>query len=107
MSANADVRAISRIVKIEHDPSLDHLYPEKMPSIVEVLTVTGKRLTCRVDYRRGDPQNPLSDQAIEEKFMALTAGHLSKGAARKICNAVWTLDNMQDINELAKRFSKN
>ncbi len=105
MSADADVRAISKIVKIEHDPSLDHLYPEKMPSIVEVLTVAGKRLTCRVDYRRGDPQNPLTDQDIEEKFRTLTATHLTKAKAKKICDAVWGLDNMQDINELTKTFS--
>ncbi len=107
MSADADVRAISKIVRIEHDPGLDHLYPEKMPSIVEVLTVDGKRLSCRVDYRRGDPNNPLSDKDIEEKFMALTAKHLSKSTAKKICGLVWGLENMRDINELTTKFSKN
>lgn len=105
MSSDKDVRAISKIVKIEHDPSLDHLYPDKMPSIVEVRTVEGKLLTCRVDYRRGDPQNPLSDKDIEDKFMALSAKHLSKAAARKICDAVWGLDKMADINALTAKFS--
>lgn len=107
MSDNADVRAISKVVKIEHDPSLDHLYPEKMPSIVEVVTTSGKKLSCCVDYRRGDPQNPVSDKDIEEKFHALTADHLSKQRAKKICNAVWNLDGMRDINQLAKQFIKN
>jgi len=107
MSSDPEVRAISKIVRIEHDPSLDHLYPEKMPSIVEVLTVAGKRLSCRVDYRRGDPQNPLSDKDLEEKFKALTAKHLSKGSAKKVCDSVWDLEKMRDINELAIRFSKN
>jgi hypothetical protein len=49
----------------------------------------------------------LSDQDIEEKFRALTATHLTKAKAKKICDAVWGLDNMQDINELTKTFSKH
>lgn len=104
MTADTDVRRLSKIVKIKHDPSLDPLYPKKMPTIVEVETIQGNRYSCRVDYRRGDPANPLSDADIEEKFMALTERHISKRRAQSIIECVWDLDRKKSINDLSGKF---
>jgi 2-methylcitrate dehydratase PrpD len=106
MSADTDVRKVSRLVRIEHDPSLDPYYPEKLATIVDVTTASGETHTCRVDYRRGDPANPLSDADIEEKFEALSARHLPKARARRIIDMVWSLEKQKDINRLAESFLK-
>lgn len=106
MTSDPDVRRLSKIVQILPDPSLDPLYPEKMPTIVDVETKKGDRYSCRVDYRRGDPANPLSDSDIEEKFMALTERHISKNRARSVVDWVWNIDKQKNINDLARKFSK-
>lgn len=107
MTADPDVRRLSKIVKIRHDPSLDPLYPKKMPTIVEVETTKGDRYSCRIDHRRGDPANPLSDSDIEEKFMALTEKHITKRHAQSVIEWVWGLEQKKNINDLARKFVRN
>ncbi len=72
------VRALMQRVRLEIDPSLDKSYPEKWPSVVELVTRGGNRLVSRVDYPRGDPENPLSQDELGVKFRALASGKIGQ-----------------------------
>jgi 2-methylcitrate dehydratase len=53
-----------------------------------------------LDYPKGDPRNPLTDEEIEEKFDALAAGVLSREKAGRLKEAVWRLEEVNSVTEL-------
>jgi len=101
-----EIQELARKVVIETDASLDPLFPAKFPGIVEVTTNDGRKLEARVDHRRGDPANPLTDADIEQKFRSLAARKLSATQVRKIIAAVWSLERIADVNQLTALFKR-
>lgn len=58
-------------VKVVEDSELTKLSPEKRVAIVTVTAKDGMMYTERVDYAKGDPENPLTPSEISEKRNAL------------------------------------
>jgi 2-methylcitrate dehydratase PrpD len=57
----------------------------------------GSRFSERVDYPLGEPENPISDKGLENKFIELTCfAELSTEQAEQIINAVWSLPASMD-----------
>ncbi len=72
-------------VVIEHDDEMTHFYPEKRLSKVTV-TTKNESYSCKVDLPIGEPENPLKQQNILNKFHDL--------------NQEVDLDVLKTINEL-------
>jgi 2-methylcitrate dehydratase len=62
-----------------------------------VKLASGKIVSKQVDYHKGHPKNPMSDQEVEEKFQKLTRKYLDKNRARRIVRAVWNLEKAKDV----------
>jgi 2-methylcitrate dehydratase len=67
---------------------------------VQIQTRDGRSLQKQLDFPKGDPRNPLTDQEIEEKFSALADGVLSAPAQKKLKNAVWGLERVGSVSDL-------
>jgi 2-methylcitrate dehydratase len=67
---------------------------------VNITTTDGRKFSKQLDYPKGDPRNPLSDAEIEEKFSALAEGVLSKGAQKKLVDAIWNLEKVGSVSKL-------
>ena len=65
-----EIQNLLRKVEIYEDPELTSLLPDIRGSKVEVETA-GKSYQCRIDYSLGEPENPMSDEAIIDKFRGL------------------------------------
>jgi 2-methylcitrate dehydratase PrpD len=52
-----------------------------------------------VDYAKGSPQNPMSDQEIVAKFRANAEGVISKKRQDEIIAANWAFDEIDDLGE--------
>ena len=63
-------------------------------SRVNITTTDGRTFTKQLDYPKGDPRNPLTDQEVEEKFAALAEGVLSPKAQKKLKDAIWNLEKI-------------
>ncbi|PYX96947.1 MAG: hypothetical protein DMG71_04420, partial [Acidobacteria bacterium] len=59
-----------------------------------------RSFTKQLDYPKGDPRNPLTDQEVEEKFAALAEGVLSPGAQKKLKDAIWNLEKIDSVSKL-------
>ena len=59
-----------KVIVIESD-ELSSLVPLKRASILRLSLVDGTEFTYRVDYPKGEPENPLTDDEVEEKFISL------------------------------------
>jgi 2-methylcitrate dehydratase len=87
-------------VEVTADPDIEAAFPELQRVIVTITTTRGDELTEQLDYPKGDPRNPLTDQEIEEKFDALAAPVLSDGARTQLKEAVWKLDRLDSVSAL-------
>ncbi|NIN72801.1 MAG: MmgE/PrpD family protein [Gemmatimonadetes bacterium] len=94
------IRAQLEKVEVTADPDIEAVFPELQRVIVTITTSGGDELSAQLDYPKGDPRNPLTDQEIEEKFDALAAPVLSDGARTRIKDAVWKLDKLDSVTAL-------
>jgi len=94
------IRAQLRKVEVVADPEIEKVFPALQRVIVVITTTDGRSFTEQLDYPKGDPRNPLSDQEIEEKFAALAEGVLSKPAQQKLKDAIWNLENIDSVSKL-------
>jgi 2-methylcitrate dehydratase len=94
------IRAQLKKVEVVADPEIEKVFPALQRVVVNITTTDGRSFTKQLDYPKGDPRNPLSDQEIEEKFSALAEGVLSPGAQRKLKDAIWNLEKASSVSKL-------
>jgi 2-methylcitrate dehydratase len=94
------IRAQLNKVEVVADPEIEALFPKLQRVVVKVVTTDGREFEKQIDYPKGDPRNPLTDQEIEEKFDALAEPILSAEARTRIREAIWNLDSLNSITEL-------
>ncbi len=94
------VRAQLKKVEVVADPEIEKVFPVLQRAIVSITTIDGRCFTKQLDFPRGDPRNPLSDQEIEDKFSALAEGVLSKAAQQKVKDAIWRLETLEEVSQL-------
>ena len=87
-------------ITVVEDKTLSAMYPEAVANRVTVKLSSGKVVTKQVDYHKGHPKNPMSDLEVEEKFQRLTRKYLDKNRARRILDAVWSLEKAKDVAKL-------
>src|SRR5689334_3321875 len=95
-----NIRAQLKKVEVVADPEIEKVFPALQRVVVNITTADGRSFTKQLDYPKGDPRNPLSDQEIEEKFGALAEGVLSPGAQRKLKDAIWNLEKVSSVSRL-------
>jgi 2-methylcitrate dehydratase len=96
------IRAQLNKVEVVADPEIEALFPELQRVIVKVIATDGREFEKQIDYPKGDPRNPLTDQEIEEKFDALAAPILDADARGRIKDTVWNLEQLGSITDLMK-----
>jgi len=95
-----EIREQLRKVEVVADPEIEKVFPALQRVIVNIDTTDGRKLSKQLDYPKGDPRNPLTDQEVEEKFSALAEGVLSKNAQNRVKSAIWNLDRVDSVNQL-------
>ncbi len=88
-----DVRTTELMKKISVfiDPELDAAFPAKRAARVTI-TAAGRREQFLQPTRKGDPDLPLSDRELEQKFMELAAPVLGQGPAQELLSRLWRLE---------------
>jgi 2-methylcitrate dehydratase len=94
------IRAQLDKVEVVADPEIEAVFPKLQRVVVTVQTADGREITEQLDYPKGDPRNPLSDEEIEEKFDALAGPVLSDKARKRLKKAVWGLEKVESVTEL-------
>ena len=90
-------------VVVVADAEIEKVFPKLQRVAVTIETGDGRKLAKELDYPKGDPRNPLSDEEIEQKFDALAAPILSDGARARVKEAVWGLEREGSIEALMQR----
>ncbi|MEJ8838161.1 MmgE/PrpD family protein [Ramlibacter sp. AN1133] len=67
------LRELMQRIEVGVDPKLDAGYPQRRGAWVEVTLRSGKELRGTVPNARGEPECPLTEQEVREKFRTLAA----------------------------------
>lgn len=94
------IRAQLKKVEVVADPEIEKVFPALQRVVVNISTADGAMYSKKLDYPKGDPRNPLSDQEIEEKFSALAEGVLSNKAQKRLVDAIWDLEKSGSVTKL-------
>ena len=98
----ADPRVAEMAGKVElvQDPTFQALYPRKMPTRVEIETVTGQKFQAEIFGAKGHFENPMSAAEIEAKFRKLTSDILPAAQIDCAIEAINGLDRATSIAPL-------
>ncbi len=66
----ANIRALLKKITVKADREIDNLFPKVKRARVTITTQKNETFTEIVDYAKGSPENPLTDQELIAKFEA-------------------------------------
>jgi 2-methylcitrate dehydratase PrpD len=93
MIHNKQIINLSDKVKVIVDDALNSLVPDKRPAIVNITTNNHEHFAFRVDLAKGEPENPLTLEEINEKFISLSLfGNKTTDYANKASSLVWNIE---------------
>src|SRR5688572_647026 len=78
-------------------------YPAAWPARVTLTLADGSRLCDASDYPRGNPENPISTQALEEKLVGLVAPRFGSERAEAALAAIAALPTSPDVSQVFRR----
>ncbi|MGA3209693.1 MAG: MmgE/PrpD family protein [Terriglobales bacterium] len=94
------LRAQLRKVEVLADPEIEKVFPAMQRVIVTIHTTSGREFQKQLDFPKGDPRNPLSDNEIESKFKALADETLSVSAQENVQDMIWNLEKLESVSRL-------
>jgi 2-methylcitrate dehydratase PrpD len=95
---------LSRKVTIKLDPVCDEerLRLNNRSAVVTVVTTDGRRLEKRVQFSKGHPKNPITNDELNTKFRDAAEPLLGAQKAKQIAEAVWNIEQSKDVSSLIK-----
>lgn len=95
-----EIRALIALMDVSTDPDIDAAFPASRSARVEIESVAGERHVHFQRDRKGDPEAPLSDAELNDKFMELVAPHLGVPAARARLDDLWRVEQRPDLRAM-------
>ncbi|RME29980.1 MAG: MmgE/PrpD family protein, partial [Candidatus Zixiibacteriota bacterium] len=71
-------------IKGEASEEFEKMFPAKQPSKVVVRTKDGKAYSASLDYPKGDPRQPMTEDELRIKFNSLAQGWLSEEKQKEV-----------------------
>jgi 2-methylcitrate dehydratase PrpD len=97
----SEVREMMQRIEVIPDDELDKNFPDKWSTVLSIELRNGRTLTRAVDWPSGEPETPLGEAILTEKFNRLTAmAGWTPAHARELIPEVMTLDKAINLDRL-------
>ena len=83
------------------DPELDAAFPHKRAARITMQTRNGRYGEFLQSHRKGDPEAPLTDEELANKYLELVVPVLGIDQARTLLQRLWELEALDSVAELA------
>ena len=93
------VLALRKRISLFGDDALSRAMPSRQ-GIVEITLKGGRRLRHHTTAVRGTSDNPMTRKEVDFKSYDLLAPVLGAARARKLCDAIWSLEKIKDVRKL-------
>jgi len=98
--ADPAIRELMRRIELTVDPELDAAFPGQRAARVSMELDTGETHEFFQPTRHGDPESPLSDADLSDKFRELVDPVLGESRAAQLLERLWHLDHCKHIQQL-------
>ena len=92
-------------ITVVEDAECEAEWPGANLSIVTVEADDGRQHTARVPYHLGHVRRPIGDRDVDAKFRGLTADLMSEAQQTAALDALWHVDETDDIRALMERLA--
>jgi 2-methylcitrate dehydratase PrpD len=103
--ADPRVQGLMPRTVVHQDNDLYAKVKNSMPGRVTIRTKEGREFTDEVLYPLGNPGNRMSEAEFKEKFMEMAVRVLGESQADELYGRARTVDEVDDVAELAPLFS--
>ncbi|MDX1431921.1 MAG: MmgE/PrpD family protein [Gammaproteobacteria bacterium] len=94
------LRELMDRVELYLDEEAEKRFPRRRSAQVEIETNDGEVLAHHATTRKGDPDDPLTDDELEDKFLELSVPVLGEGGSRALLEALSHVEDIGDMREL-------
>ncbi len=102
--ADPAIAALLERTRVTVADDLTAKYPAAWPARLTITLMNGETLQGAADFPRGNPENPVSTQELEDKFRGLVAPRFGIAAAGRAIETVAHLDNLSSKIALSDIF---
>jgi 2-methylcitrate dehydratase PrpD len=102
--ASPKVKEMMQRIRSVEDPSIEGEFPIKWAATATLKTKDGRQFSVRIEYPKGDPENPLTWDELIGKFKGLAAPVYTDGRLDDIVSQVRAIDRVDDIRSLSNMF---
>ena len=95
-----EVQSLMGKVKVKGEIELDRYFPQSWPGRVTIRLKDGSSHTSEIIIPKGEKENPMSVQEVEEKFLSLAAPMLGDSKVRSVIGEVQALADGESLSEL-------
>lgn len=96
--ADPSLRALMAQVSMHVDPAIEAVFPRHRSARVRVQLRDGHWIEQFVQDRRGDPEDPLTDDELDDKFVALVEPRCGHQETLAIMRALRSFENCPDVS---------
>jgi 2-methylcitrate dehydratase PrpD len=91
-------RELMARVELTTDANIDADFPGRRAAIVEIETKDGRRERYLQPTRKGDPDMPLTDAELDEKFLELAGPVIGPDKAKTLLERLWRLETESKLD---------
>ena len=93
-------RALMTRIEMTLDTELDAAFPKQRAARVTIETHDGRRMEHLQPTRKGDPDAPLTDAELDDKYRELATPVLGDARARALLAQLWQLETLPTLDAL-------
>jgi len=97
---NMAIKKIIGKIEIIVKEELTKLHPEKWPARVEIFTKNDHVYKAGFNYPRGSPENPLSCEELQQRFIDFSTRTISYSEAKILMEKILKIEEITNINQL-------
>lgn len=94
------IRQMMSRISLTVDAALDRGFPGQRAARITLTTLDGERFQYLQPTRKGDPEQPLGDGELSDKFMELVAPVLGQDGASALLGRLWQLESCEQVLSL-------
>lgn len=98
--SDPSLRALADRVALTVDPDLDGAFPRQRGARVRITTTQGAAHETLMPTRKGDPDLPLTDAELGDKYAELVIPQLGPSATAALADRLWALEQLDDLRGL-------
>ncbi len=98
------VRELMPLVHMKVGEEMEKVFQQKRPTEMHIQMENGTPLSARVEYRRGDPENPSTEEEVKAKYRMLVQPVLSAARTFQWEKACDRLEQCNDMTKFPNQF---